>query len=491
MFQKTKNIVNTLFKLVVDHKLISFCFVLFYLILVYCHFQTFIINDDLPYSLYFRVNDRITDLKGVIINQIFDYSHISPRVFIHTMVQLLLIFNKDLWSILNPLVICIIIGLMGYILFMITGKKVKPLYLVLSCMVGFLLLYNYKYLVYWVAGSVNYVWVFLVILLFMLYYIKGGFERPILTFIICLCTSILCEALSVFVIVIVIYDLFLKLFVEKEDKKIILRYLLYLFGAILGFLFLMLAPSNIGRMVGTDDWSSLGFINKLLISIPVLSIYNFNGFDFYNLFPLFWFISIIYYVFARKCKFKKTFVILSLLVFLSGVILNNGWCFFIFGILLLIYQIYIFILNKDYNLIGILLGGYAVLFSLAITPEYYASRTGFHLALIMFMFMVYNLIYDRDFNKLVKIIIILLVVVTVVFEIVIYSYIGVIKNERMASLNNVIAGKSDTVEVEIIKKPFDKFHIDANSPIDKEYWAYAAYEDYYNFPNDIKFKVLK
>ena len=106
MFQKTKNIVNTLFKLVVDHKLISFCFVLFYLILVYCHFQTFIINDDLPYSLYFRVNDRITDLKGVIINQIFDYSHISPRVFIHTMVQLLLIFNKDLWSILNPLVIC-------------------------------------------------------------------------------------------------------------------------------------------------------------------------------------------------------------------------------------------------------------------------------------------------------------------------------------------------------------------------------------------------
>ena len=109
----------------------------------------------------------------------------------------------------------------------------------------------------------------------------------------------------------------------------------------------------------------------------------------------------------------------------------------------------------------------------------------------MFMFMVYNLIYDLDFNKLVKIIIILLVVVTVVFEIVIYSYIGVIKNERMASLNNVIAGKSDTVEVEIIKKPFDKFHIDANSPIDKEYWAYAAYEDYYNFPNDIKFKVLK
>ena len=100
---------------------------------------------------------------------------------------------------------------MSYILYIITGKKATPLYLVLSSMLGFLLLYNYKYIIYWVAGSINYVWVFLIMLLFMLYYIKEGFKKPLLTFTLCLCTSILCEASAIFVIVILVFDLFLKL----------------------------------------------------------------------------------------------------------------------------------------------------------------------------------------------------------------------------------------------------------------------------------------
>ena len=42
-------------------------------ILVYCHFQTFIIGDDLAYSLYLRGNDRIDSIKKIIINQMSDY----------------------------------------------------------------------------------------------------------------------------------------------------------------------------------------------------------------------------------------------------------------------------------------------------------------------------------------------------------------------------------------------------------------------------------
>ena len=107
-------------------------------ILVYCHFNTFIINDDLPYSLFFRGPNRITNLKEVLINQIFDYSHISARVFIHIIVQALLIFDKNLWSILNPLVIILIIILMSYIVYEITLKKLKPFYIILLMSLNFL-----------------------------------------------------------------------------------------------------------------------------------------------------------------------------------------------------------------------------------------------------------------------------------------------------------------------------------------------------------------
>ena len=46
-------------------------------ILVYCHFQTFIIGDDLAYSLYLRGNDRIDSIKEIIINQMSDYKWIN------------------------------------------------------------------------------------------------------------------------------------------------------------------------------------------------------------------------------------------------------------------------------------------------------------------------------------------------------------------------------------------------------------------------------
>ena len=49
-----------------------------------------------------------------------------------------------------------------------------------------------------------------------------------------------------------------------------------------------------------------------------------------------------------------------------------------------------------------------------------------------------------------------------------------------------MAGKTNELKVKMIKAPYDRFHIDANSPVDKNYWAYPAFEDYYKLPEDIK-----
>ena len=383
-----KNFVKT-------NKLSILILFLVFLILVFCHFQTLILNDDLPYSLYFRETNRITNLKEVIINQIFDYSHISPRVFIHVIVQSLLIFDKNLWSILNPLVICLIIILMSYILYEFTGKKTKFLYFILASTCLFLISYYYKYLVYWVAGSVNYVWIFLIMLLFILYYLKIGFiKKNFLTFFLCLIVSILCEASAIFVIVLLISDYIIKRVIEKYDRKIVIKYIVYLFAALIGFSFLMFSPSNMGRMVGFDDsWSSLNIFEKLFISIPVISLKNFNGFTFYNLFPIFWYISIVYNMHDKLCRKNIIILAAAMLFMLFGFVLNDGWFYFVFGLLLLFMQIVILFNNKDYNLIGVLIGGYAILYSLAVTPDYAASRPGFHTLLIISMFIIYNFEY--------------------------------------------------------------------------------------------------
>ena len=457
-------------------------------ILTYCHFQTMILNDDLPYSLYFRADNRISDILSIIKNQVFDYSHINPRIFIHFVVQFLLMFDKNLWSILNPVVIISIVILMSYIIYELTNKKTKFIYILFASTVMLLLLYNYKYLVYWVAGSVNYVWVFLLYLLVILYYLKIGFLRkPVLSFFICLVVSCLCEATSILMIVLLLFDLFFQLCIKKEDKKIIIKYAFYLIGALAGFAFLMLSPSNTVRMIGNDKWSSLNIFEKMFKSIPVISNKMFNIFDIYNLFPSIMFVSIIYYLKKDTCL--KWFTLSAgILIFIS---FFTTWGWFLFGILLLIFQCYIFIKNKDYKLIGILLGGYAVLYSLAITPEYEASRTAFHLSLIIGMFTIYNFIYENGMSNTIKIVTILLLVGTVILEVIIYNYIGSVKAERERSLEKVLSGESKVLETKLIKEPFDKFHIDANSPTDKEYWAYAAFEDYYKLPEDIEIKGVE
>ena len=461
---------------------------LLYIILVYCHFQTFIINDDLPYSLYFRVDNRVTNIIGIIKNQVFDYSHISPRVFIHFIVQFLLIFEKNLWSILNPLVIVGIITLMSYILYEVTKKKVKFIYVIFFNTLMFLLLYNYKYLIYWVAGSVNYVWVFLVYLLVVLYYFKIGFlKKPVITFFISLVFSCLCEATSILMIILLVFDLFRQLYFEKEDKKIIRKYVLYLIGAFVGFAFLMLAPSNLGRMNGSDSWSSLNLFEKLWQSLPVISENVFSLFDIYNLFPWILSISIIYYLKANKNI--KWFILFGVLFATLSFI--SAWFWLAFGILLLFYQSYIFVKNKDLKLIGILLGGYAVTYSLAITPEYEACRTAFHLLLIIGMCIIYNFTYNNELTMLIKSVLIIGLVLSVLFEIIIYTYIGIVKRDREKYLNDVLEGKTNVLKVKEIKAPFDKFHIDPNSPANKEYWAYAAFEDYYHLPENVKIEIVK
>ncbi len=464
--------------------------IILFIILVFCHFQTLILNDDLPYSLFFRVNNRITNISGVLANQLFDYVAISPRIFIHTIVQTLLIFDKNLWSILNPLVIIAIIVLMAYLVKLITKTKVKNIYLILSSTAAFLLLYNYKQLIYWVAGSVNYVWVFLLIILFIIYYLKIGLlKKPILSSLICLILSMICEALAVFVIIMIISDFTIKYF-KNKDKNIIFKYVMFLVCAIAGLLFLLLAPSTIGRLTGNDDFNNLSIIGKLLTATPVISAKIFD-INLYNWYPLLLFISICYFGFIKKDKKLLISLIPLLIIYVITFIVYQPWLYFIIALYFFGLQIYIFINMDNWALIPILLGTFAIAYFLVLTPEYSAGRTIIHFSLMISVFIMYNLFVLESNTLIIKIITILLVISTIIIEIIIYSYIGQIKDERMAAIKAVQDGKTDVLEVKMMKEPFTKFHIDANNPVDKNYWAWAAFEDYYQLPEDITIKAIE
>lgn len=146
------------------------------LCLIYCSINTFIINDDLPYSFFHRTSTRITNIKQILGNQIADYKNISPRVFVHCVVQFLLIFGKSVWSIVNSIVIVLSMFVMNQISGLYSKKK-NTVLSILIIISSFLSMILYKKIIYWVAGSVNYVWIGLYLLILLYYYLKNGYSK--------------------------------------------------------------------------------------------------------------------------------------------------------------------------------------------------------------------------------------------------------------------------------------------------------------------------
>ena len=69
-----------------------------YAILCYCHFNTFVSNDDLLYSFYRPTNERVTNLIQVLKENIRYYMNTNGRFIVHCIVMTLLIFGKSLWA---------------------------------------------------------------------------------------------------------------------------------------------------------------------------------------------------------------------------------------------------------------------------------------------------------------------------------------------------------------------------------------------------------
>lgn len=466
------------------YRFIIFIILIFLGCLLFAHFNTFLANDDLPYSFYLRGENRIKTLGQILSNQLADYKHLNGRFFVHCTLQFVLIFGKKLWSFINPIMIILTLIMIFGISKRFNKKINKELSLVLGIIL-YLLMYNYRQIMYWVAGSINYIWVFAFLSIFLYLYYKYGFCK--IKIINTLIIAILCaihECTMVFTIIFVLsnmgYDWF-------KNKKLNKNYFIYILG-FAGSLVLLLSPANNLRMVSDEVWNSLTFFEKIFTSIPVVSKNLFYLKDINNILPYIFIISVIYNLkFKENDNIANTLVFLNLIISAISFVSNNGWIYFTLTILLVISEYYSNYKKNRAELTCLSLSFYAVIFSNILTPLYAAGRPNyyFYIYIILYAMISFNnLLKNKKLILLSAIVLVLLCSGLLIKEVIVYNYIGNVYQSRIESIKEY--KENDCKGILYLKKIDEKYkiyHIDANLPT-KEWFTYRYYLQYNDLPLD-------
>lgn len=478
MFSKIKNTV-------IKNKFLYFILFLFFITMLYAGLNTLIINDDLGYSFLYRTPKRITNIIEVLKMQISDYRIVSSRVFIHTIVQTLLIFGKNVWSFLNPLVVILNFYYINKIvkLYVKDNKVFNYIY----CLILFLLMANYKWIIYWVAGSVNYVWTSALLFAYIYIYLKYGFSKKNwLNILLLLILSIMHESTFVFsfifILFIIIYEY---IFNKKFDKKMLLLFI----PLIISGIFIFLGPGTLSRM---NSYSELSLLEKLKISLPVISLNLYNLKDINNIIPIVFILTTIIRLFKYKENNKYIFIILNIICILVSVLSNNNIFYFILSILILFSNFYINYKENRNELNILLLSFYAIAYSLCLTEDYISGRPNYFVFIYMiFMSLIYFYeIFDKKAINKSIIFITIVFMFLLVKECYIYNKIGNLKNDRLIAIEKYKNGDTDKLYYRLMDEKYYIYQIDLNQPLSKDYYSYKYFIDYYNLPEDTEFEFI-
>lgn len=470
-----------------NNKWMILLYLFMFISLVYTSLNTFIASDDLPYSFYYRGEDRVTTIRQIINNQESDYLMINGRFFVHCMVQLLLIFGKTAWSILNPLVILLSLGFIYLIINQFTNvSKKNKIFLLMLISSLYLLLINIKYINYWVAGSVNYTWVTCIIIGVIYYYIKTNFDKYLIFNIIIFAILATAHEISLvfaisFLILMIILDFY-------NNKKINYKKLIYFIPIIIGGVFLLKAPGNALRMQEYAWWYEMSIVQRLLTSIPELSFNLFNIKNIYNVIPIIYIVNLLI-----TNKSKKILNISMICLAISAIIFKSGWIYLVIAILGITMDLINQYKEKKYKLMVITIACYATAYAMILTPLFNSVRTNYTLYLYFIirisMIQIKLLENSKLYKKFITVIILVLFCITMGLEIYAYTHIGNIYRDRIKAIEDAKANNLDTVYLKKIEKPFSMLHPESNEPEGSEYWAYRYFLQYYGLNEEIKIIV--
>ena len=462
------------------HKTLLIVLTIFVLALIYCHFNTFLANDDLPYMYLYRGTRRITNPIQALKNQVADYFHINGRFVVHTIVQTLLIFDKNLWSVLNPILIAVmLLNIVMIANHLNKEEKHNPTSFMLAASL-FLLLINYKYIIYWVAGSVNYVFVGAILIGYVYYYLKYGIDNKyLINSLIILFISILHEMSLVFMIVLIIGNLVKELLEKKRINK---RYLWYILALILGAAFIFLSPGNRHRVGLETAWTSLSLLGKIKTSTPVVAYNLLNLKNDLNIIPLIYLGSIIYGLVKNK---KKLMVYPIIIISLIAYFTNKTYMYIPLVCLLALGDLLYHISNKNYKMVIVTLSFYAIVASTILIPNYADGRPNFYFYLYCILSIV-SIIRPLLKYKLFIVINIMMFVLLLGLEVYTYHEIGKIHNKRLDIINECRLTKCQELNLPKIGDEFGYYHIDNNQPSDSKYYTRVFYVRYYHLPKNVK-----
>lgn len=479
-----------------ENKFIVLIFTMLFGVLIYSALQTLITSDDLPYSLFYRGEYRITHLSQIIANQESDYLTINGRFLVHCVVQFMLMFGKNLFAVVNAICIITTLIFVNLIVKLYTKKSsLKDTWIYMLIISLFLLLASYKYCIYWVAGSVNYMWVFMLLIIFIYYYLRLDLNKyRVLNAIIIFILSSLHEASFVLVLFIIIGDSVYNYFILKQrNKNFYIVRLIYILFSIIGGLIILKAPGNQLRMSTAEYWYSMSFLKRISISIPVVSqnLYNFTNID--NVIPTIFVTLTLIYNYKKKIKFRNILSVMIVLFSLIAIIFNSGWLYFVVSVLMFL-NICIINYQEDNNELSVIwLSLYAVVFSMIITPEFGGKRPNYYMYIFMIInIIIYlkNMIQNKNALTVIKVLSIVLLVFTMTRETIIFYNIGVVKRDRKA---NIALVKENNLEVMKCKKISDKYasyQADGNTVCSDDYWANRYFKYYYELPEKTKIELV-
>ncbi|WP_314590274.1 DUF6056 family protein [Paenibacillus terrigena] len=280
-------------------------------------------NDEHAYSFIFSTSERIENIRDILRSEYILYHEWTGRVIVHTIVQFFLLLGKSYFNVVNAFMFIMLMILMTLFTKLRKFDKLEDFLAIIFCAVlSWFLLPVIGETVFWVAGSVNYMWTTVVALIFLLPFrylledkllLNDSKKNTFIMLIVGLFAGWSQENVAVisvfFVIMNLIYLKYKKLHIPKWCYSGGL-------GVIIGCMILVLAPGNTARKQGMYFEVSLWEqVITTIVTIKNLILYN-QRYIFVLLIIL-----ILTNLVSKKLRTEyKTQLILSLLFISAGFI---------------------------------------------------------------------------------------------------------------------------------------------------------------------------
>lgn len=215
---------------------------------------TFMVADDYIYSFVFTTKDRLLSFGDVLESQKLHYVLWGGRLVAHTLLQTILMFPPMVVDIVNSMVFVLFLLLLS---FHIRAEVKMPKASLLTGVFFATWIFQPAFAdtTLWITGAVNYLWGTSIILLFLLPYrlYKGKTNSKWLAFLMLplgLIAGCMNENTSIAMIVMAIL---FTIYYKQEFKRVPLWAIVGLFGALIGYIIMVVAPGNYARAEGVTN----------------------------------------------------------------------------------------------------------------------------------------------------------------------------------------------------------------------------------------------